>query len=282
MRAMCARRPSSLAFVFLVVACAPAPAVAPASAPPPPITNAPSSLRSREAPVEYVEVPDSLRLVFAAGDRTADDRALDEPRRSAEVLAFAGVHDGSRVGEVGAWQGYTAELLARVVGARGHVYAEDPQDFDKWIRKAWDERGKRRELMDRVTHLWRPFEDPFGAEVGSLAAVLSVMFYHDTVWLGVDRPKMNAAIFAALAPGGEYVVVDHSARAGDGATVTKTLHRIEESVVVAEITHAGFTLAARADFLRHPEDTRDWNAGDEAPADKRGKSDRFVLRFVRP
>src|ERR1019366_9804267 len=151
-----------------------------------------------------------------------------------------------RVGEVGAWQGYTAELLARAVGASGHVYAEDPQEFDKWIHKAWDERGKRREVADRVTRLWRPFEDPFGADVRGLAAVLSVMFYHDTVWLGVDRPKMNATVFAALAPGGEYVVVDHSARPGDGANVTKTLHRIEESVVIEEITRAGFTLAARA------------------------------------
>jgi predicted methyltransferase len=274
--------PVSLAIVVSLVACGPAPAVASSSNPAPPLSSAPSGLRPAGPPVVAVDVPEALRKVFAASDRSADDRALDEPRRSAEVLAFAGVHDGSRVGEVGAWQGYTAELLSRAVGASGHVYAEDPQDFDKWIRKSWDERGKRRELMDRVTHLWRPFEDPFGADVRGLAAVFSVMFYHDTVWLGVDRPKMNAAIFAALTQGGEYVVVDHSARAGDGATVTKTLHRIEESVVVGEITQAGFTLAARADFLRHPEDTRDWNAGDEAPADKRGKSDRFVLRFVRP
>jgi predicted methyltransferase len=248
----------------------------------PVLASGPSSLRPAAAPVVAVEVPDSLRQVFAAPGRSADDRALDEPRRSAEVLAFAGVHEGSRVGELGAWQGYTAELLARAVGASGHVYAQDPRDFEKWIHAAWDARSRRGEPMERVTHLWRPFEDPFGADVRGLGAVFSVMFYHDTVWLGVDRPRMNAAVFAALAPGGEYVVVDHSARAGDGATVTKTLHRIDETLVIAEVAQAGFTLAARADFLRHPEDTRDWNAGDEAPLDKRGTSDRFVLRFVRP
>lgn len=279
----------ALALVHALGACAShetEPATAPpspVSAPPPsPTASAPSALRHAAAPLVAVDVPDALRAVFAAADRTVADRALDEPRRSAELLAFAGVHEGQRVGEVGAWQGYTAELLARAVGPTGHVYAEDPQDFDKWIHEAWDERGKRREVAERVTHLWRPFEDPFGADARGLAAVLSVMFYHDTVWLGVDRPKMNAAIFAALAPGGAYVVVDHSARPGDGASVTKTLHRIEEPTLVDEVTRAGFTLAARADFLRHPEDTRDWNAGDEAPADKRGKSDRFVLRFVRP
>lgn len=242
----------------------------------------PSSTPPTTAGVVAVDVPESLRRVLAAPDRTAEDRALDEPRRSGQVLAFSGAHEGWRVGEVGAWQGYTAELLARVVGPSGQVYAQDPQDFDKWIHEAWEQRSKRPVVTERVTHLQRPFDDPFGPDVHGLAAVYSVMFYHDTVWLGVDRPKMNAAIFAALAPGGEYVVVDHSARPGDGATVTKTLHRIEESVLVDEITRAGFTLAARADFLRHPEDTRDWSAGDDAPADKRGKSDRFVLRFVRP
>ncbi len=265
---------------FVIAGCV-AP-VSPGSAPVSSPSDAPTSLRPAAVPVVAVDVTDSLRQVFRASDRSADDRALDEPRRSAELMTFAGIHEGSRVGEVGAWQGYTAELLARVVGASGHVYAEDPQDFEKWIHASWDVRSRHRELMDRVTHLWRPFEDPFGADVRGLAAVFSVMFYHDTVWLGVDRPKMNAAVLAALAPGGEYVVVDHSARAGDGATVTKTLHRIDESLVIGEITRAGFTLAARADFLRHPEDTRDWNAGDEGPPDKRGTSDRFVLRFVRP
>jgi predicted methyltransferase len=257
---------------FCLGGCAPEPAASTAVAP--------ASLQA--AAVMDVQVPEAIRRVVAAPDRSAEDRALDGPRRSGQLLAFAGIREGSRVGELGAWEGYTAELLARLVGASGHVFAEDPPEFDKWIHEAWETRAKRPEVAERVTHLWRPFEDPFGSEVHDLAAVFSVMFYHDTVWLHVDRAKMNAAAFAALAPGGEYIVVDHSARPGDGVAVAKTLHRIEERVVVEEVQRAGFALAARADFLRHPEDARDWNAGDEAPADKRGTSDRFVLRFTRP
>jgi predicted methyltransferase len=273
-------RTSLLAFLVLSVlgACERAPAVSPRSEPQP----APPIPAPIVAAAATIDVPDSLRRVMESGDRTDADRALDLSRHPAELLAFAGVREGSRVGEVGAWEGYTAELLARSVGPRGHVYAQDPQDFDKWLHKAWDERAKRHELTGRLTHLWRPFEDPFGPDALGLAAVFSIMFYHDTVWLGVDRQKMNAAIFASLAPGGVYVVVDHSARAGDGAMVTKTLHRIEEGVVTEEIRRAGFVLAAHADFLRHPDDARDWSAGDEGPADKRGTSDRFVLRFTRP
>ena len=46
--------------------------------------------------------------------------------------------------------------------------------------------------------------------------VLDVLFYHDTVWLGVDREKMNRAVFAALKPGGVYGIVDHSGLPGSG------------------------------------------------------------------
>jgi hypothetical protein len=47
------------------------------------------------------------------------------------------------------------------------------------------------------------------------------------------------------------------AQLGAGTSVGKTLHRIEESALRAEVEAAGFKLAASADFLRHPEDPRD-------------------------
>ena len=49
-----------------------------------------------------------------------------------------------------------------------------------------------------------------------------------------------------------------------------------------EIEKAGFRLARTADFLRNSSDTRDWNDAPFAAADRRGKSDRFVLLFVKP
>lgn len=90
---------------------------------------------------------------------------------------------------------------------------------------------------------------------------------------------MNDAVFRALKPGGAFVVIDHSARGGAGSTEAKRLHRVEESVVRDEIVSAGFRLASVSDFLRNPSDTRDWNVFDES---RRGTTDRFALRFVRP
>ena len=40
--------------------------------------------------------------------------------------------------------------------------------------------------------------------------------YHDTVWMKVDRTRMNRAVFEALAPGGAFVVIDSiGTRLGD-------------------------------------------------------------------
>ncbi len=216
-----------------------------------------------------------------APDRSGEDRALDKGRRPTELFAFAGVKPGMHVAEIGAWQGYTAELLARAVAPDGVVYAQDPADFDKATRDAWKERAKRAPYA-HIVRLARPYEDPLPADTPPLDAVFTVLFYHDLVWLGVDRAKMNAALFHALKPGGVLIVADHSARPHEGVKVAKSLHRIEQSVVVDEITRAGFVLAGESDILRHPEDPRDWSASDEAPAEKRGTSDRFVLRFRRP
>jgi predicted methyltransferase len=93
---------------------------------------------------------------------------------------------------------------------------------------------------------------------------------------------MNAAIFAALKPGGVYAVVDHSGRTGTGVTEVQTLHRIEQSVVTAEIESAGFKQIEEGWFLRNPHDSRDWNDAPTAAKERRGTSDRFVLKFVKP
>jgi predicted methyltransferase len=52
--------------------------------------------------------------------------------------------------------------------------------------------------------------------------------------------------------------------------------------VKAEVLKAGFKLGDQAGFLKNPADARDWNDAPNAAADKRGTSDRFVLKFVKP
>jgi len=232
--------------------------------------------------VTTVEVPAAVRAAVEARDRSEADRVLDAGRRPGELLAFFGVAPGMRVAELGAGGGYTAELLARVVGPAGTVYGHNtPLILTRFAEKPWRARLAR-PVMRNVTRVDSDFDAPLPPEARDLDVVLLVLFYHDTVWMRVDRTHMNAAIFRALKPGGVFGIVDHSARAGTGTADVETLHRIEERVVRDEVQAAGFQLAAEATFLRNPDDARDWNDSPRAAAARRGTSDRFVLRFVKP
>jgi predicted methyltransferase len=228
---------------------------------------------------------DSLSLantVVSAPDRSTEDRALDGGRKPAELLDFLGIQPGWRIADLGAGGGYTTELLQRAVGSDGRVYGQNSKRLlEMFLEKPWSARLAK-PVMKNVVRLDRDFDDPFPADVTALDAVTMVLFYHDTVWLGVDRPAMNKAVFDALKPGGVFMIVDHSARPGDGIDVASTFHRIEEDVVKQEVQAAGFVLDGEADMLRNSQDTRDWNDSPRAAGDKRGTSDRFVLRFRKP
>jgi predicted methyltransferase len=220
--------------------------------------------------------------VVAAPDRSDADRALDAGRFPAETLAFFEIRPGQRVAELGAGGGYTTELLARMVGPTGRVYGQNPKFIlERFAEKPWSERLAK-PVNAQVVRADREFDDPLPPEAKDLDAVLIVLFYHDTVWLETDRARMNASVFAALRKGGVYGVIDHSARAGTGTNDVKTLHRIEESVLVGEIEKAGFVLDAAAEFMRNAADPRDWNASPTAAGEKRGTADRFVLKFRKP
>ena len=227
-------------------------------------------------------VPERIREIVASTERSDADRALDGGRHPAEMLAFFEVSPGMRVAELAAGGGYTSELLARAVGPDGVVFGQNSRFIlERFAEKPWTERLGT-PAMKNVVRVDREFDDPLPPEAHDLDAVFIVLFYHDTVWMGTDRAKMNQAIFRALKPGGTYAVIDHSAKAGTGLADVETLHRIEESVAKQEIMDAGFTLAGEGDFLRNPADTRDWNDSPRASGERRGTSDRFVLRFTKP
>ncbi|HEY0480644.1 MAG TPA: SAM-dependent methyltransferase [Kofleriaceae bacterium] len=266
----------------------PEPAPTPvASAPEPAPPPAPPTPPEPPKPVipEYTpagDVPEAIRAAVTASDRDDRDRALDAGRKPAEVLAFFKIAPGQKVGELFAGPGYTTEVLARVVGDTGKVYAQNTKEIlERFARKPLEERLAKPAMKNTVS-VEQPTETPFPPDVKNLDAVICVLNYHDYVWQKVDRAKMNKAVFAALKPGGVYGIVDHSAKQGTGLGDVETLHRIDEDAVKKEILAAGFKLDGESDVLRNAEDPRDWNASPRAAAEKRGTSDRFTLRFVKP
>ncbi len=245
-------------------------------------THAATDAKPAESASVKPAVPAAIQAIIDAPDRAAEDKAIDAGRHPGELLAFFGIAPGMKVAEIAAGSGYTTELLARAVAPNGVVYGENNKFVvEKFAAVPWAARLAK-PVNKNVVRVDRELEDPLPPEAKDLDAVVVVLFYHDTFWLKADRAKMNAAIFKSLKSGGVYGVVDHSARPGSGVNDVQTLHRIDEKIVREEVEKAGFKLGAEADFLRSPADTRDWNDSASSAGARRGTSDRFVLKFVKP
>jgi predicted methyltransferase len=221
------------------------------------------------------KAPD-YEAIVAAPDRSDADRQTDVRRQPAKMLAFTGVKSGMKVLDMGAGAGYSTELMARAVGPEGHVYAQESTAVMERVKDKFDIRAQN-PVMKNTVHLIRNYDDPIPPEVSGLDLITFFFAYHDVTYMPADRAAMNRKMFASLKPGGFLVIADHSAKPGEGTSVAKTLHRIEESTLRQEIEAAGFKLVAEGDFLKHPEDPRD--AAVFRPA---VPVDEFVLKYQKP
>ena len=222
--------------------------------------------------VRAQEAPDYAALV-AAPDRSDADRKADARRDPVPFLAFAGLRPGMKVLDMGAGRGYSTELIARAITPGGIVYGQNAPDLGEKAKAAFDARLKTPAMKDVVTDV-RPFDDPAPPGVHDFDLITFLFYYHDTTYMNVDRAEMNHNMFAALKPGGFLVIADHSALPGQGTSVGKTLHRIEESTLRKEVEAAGFRVVAEGNFWRHPDDTHDF------PSIQPTMSvDEFVLKF---
>ena len=222
------------------------------------------------------QTPD-YEAIVASPDRADGDRQADARRQPAKMLAFTGVKTGMKVLDMEASAGYSTELLARAVGPGGMVYAQDSAAvIERFVKDKFDIRAQK-PVMKNVVHVVRDFDDPIPPDVSNLDMITFFFAYHDITYMQVDRAVMNKKMLAALKPGGFLIIADHSAKAGDGITVAKTLHRIEESVVRQELEAAGFKLVEEGNFLRHPEDPRE-----AAVFRPQVPTDEFVLKYQKP
>jgi predicted methyltransferase len=168
-------------------------------------------------------------------------------------------------------------LLARAVGPTGIVYAQDSAAvIERFVKDKFDIRA-RKPAMKNVVHVVRDFDDPIPPDVSGLDLITFFFAYHDITYMEVDRPTMNKKMLAALKPGGFLIIADHSAKPGDGVSVAKTLHRVEESIVRQELEAAGFKLVEEGNFLRNPEDPRE-----AAVFRPQVPNDEFVLKYQKP
>jgi predicted methyltransferase len=225
-------------------------------------------------------IPANIAAAVADSSRPQADRDLDADRKPAETLAFVGLKSGQRVVDVfpGA---YFDRLFGDAVGANGKVYGFVPTEIVP-IRKA-----------KMPTNGATP--DPAHPNVTVVVASINAFAVPepvDVVWIRqnyhdlhdkfmgpADVPAFNKAVFKALKPGGEYIVVDHSAPDGSGLADTDTTHRIDAASVKAEVTAAGFKFVGESNILRNPADPRTALVFDKSI---RGHTDQFIYKFRKP
>lgn len=264
---------AGLSLALTLAACATAPAAPTEAAIAPAATPAAPPARATLTQTE-------IAAALADTHRPDADRARDADRKPADMLAFAGVHRGDRVGELLPGAGYFTRIFSAAVGPQGKVYAVLPNI-------------PRPANAPPQAILSLP-QDPAYANVTvgeqamtalSFPEPLDVLWtsqnYHDLhlARLNIDVAAVNRAAFAALKPGGVYVVLDHAAVAGAPVTIADTLHRIDPAIVRREVEAAGFVFDGESNVLRNPADSHTVPVFDPSI---RGHTDQFILRFRKP
>ncbi|MGB6310008.1 MAG: hypothetical protein WBF89_19655 [Steroidobacteraceae bacterium] len=221
----------------------------------------------------------SIAAVASAAEQSPQSAApaVDPAWKVPEVIAFIGVKKGDKVAEVVA--GRLTASLAQAVGPSGKVYAIETAEVVKSHPQAL---SKMQELAAQSPNVIVS-ADPIAAPLPSgLNAVFIRQNYHDLYdkFMGpADVPAFNKAVFAALKPGGVYVILDHVAAAGSGIDATDTLHRIDPARVKADVLAAGFKFDAESSILANGSDDHTKNVFDPSV---RGHTDQFLYRFKKP
>lgn len=168
----------------------------------------------------------------------APDRDLwQSPDR---IMDAMGIADASVVADIGAGSGWFTIRLARRVGPRGLVYAEDVQS--EMINAI--SRRVQREGLTNVRPVLGRGSDP-RLPAGAIDAVLIVDAYHEVR----DRVTMLANLARALKPQGRIGVVDFRLDGtGPGPAPDE---RVSPDVVVKDAEKAGLRLIRQEPFLQY-------------------------------
>jgi predicted methyltransferase len=219
-------------------------------------------------------------LALAQVPAPGADAMTDPSMKRAEVIAFIGVKPGDKVADIVA--GRFVRALSAAVGPTGKLYAVMPAEVVKAHPEVVPMLKAGESAPGSNIVVSTPPVNAMGLAANSLDAVFIRQNYHDLYdkFMGpADVPGFNKQVYAALKPGGAYVIIDHAAAPGAPLIVTETLHRIDIAQVKKDVLAAGFKLDGESSALAAPAD--DHTKMVFVPA-IRGKTDQFMLRFRKP
>jgi predicted methyltransferase len=229
-------------------------------------------------PAAAQSVPPGVAAAVSDKSRPDADTKRDMDRKPAESIAFAGVKPGDKILELLAFGGYYTRILSKTVGPKGHIYSTMP-DALLQSRPAFAD-GLKAIAADpaygNVTMLPEPNGTPTAPEPVDM--VWTSDNYHDLhnpgPFGGADLAGFNKAVFAALKPGGIFIVIDHAGSPGTGFTQTGTLHRVDPDAVKKEVMAAGFKFVGASDVLHR--------AKDDFTVKSTDADEQFTLKFKKP
>jgi predicted methyltransferase len=219
-------------------------------------------------------IPDYIQKAVSSTARPTAMSERDPARRPAEVLAMSGIKPGDIVVEIAGVGQYYTTILSDVVGANGKIHMYDLPYTEERAGAASRAFIAAHPNTTYTIVNYNEIKLPANVDI-----VFNMLYYHDLSLNAIDVAAMNKKIFAALKPGGVYMIEDHNAAPNSGTRDTKALHRIDPEVIKKEVLAAGFTLAEESKLLA--------NAGDDhtkmvfTPG-TRGATDRTLLKFVKP
>ncbi len=230
------------------------------------------------------DIENAIEAAVANPNRPAEDIARDINRKPAEVLAFFEIKPGMTVLDLFSGGGYYTEMLHSVVGENGKIIAHTNQAYIPYVGKIYETRYADNRLPQAVTIVAEA--DDLELEDNSLDAAMLVLTWHDFLyadeehgWQSIDEALLIDKLCKAMKPGAVLGLIDHVANSGgDPAVVGQKLHRVDPQVVRDTFADSCFTLEAEADFLSNPEDDHTLSM---SKPEIRGKTDRFVFKFVR-
>lgn len=210
------------------------------------------------------------------------DASNDARRKITQVMIFSKVKPGEKVLELIPGTGYFTRVFSAIVGSKGHVYALWPNEYAKEDADnvAVTEKLATEPHYANVSILKQPAAQLSAPEPVDL--VFTAQNYHDypDAFMGkVDPVSLDKQVYAALKPGGLFVVIDHVAPAGSGMADTDTLHRIDPEIVKKQVESVGFVFDGASNVLRNPKDPHTIKVFDKSI---RGHTDQFMFRFRKP
>jgi SAM-dependent methyltransferase len=190
------------------------------------------------AGVAAAQTPSTHQHSFGNAEKWA--HVFDDPERDAwqkphEVIEALSLKPDARVADVGAGTGYFSARLANML-SQGRVYAVDIEpDMVRYL----GERAKREKLQNLLPIAGAPADPKLPEKVD---LVLLVDVYHHIE----ERVAYFRRLRESLRPGGRVAIIDFRIDSPEGPPRAA---RIGPDAVVAEMTSAGYLVAAEHAFL---------------------------------